>query len=113
MEKTAVMGMLRLVATRAAPHLSSSMPRAMLCSGSELLSGTVKWYDPTKGYGFITQNKDGSDLFCHQTTIEMDGFRQLHEGDLVEYSIKETDRGPQTSSVFVKVSQAPSGDSTE
>merc|ERR1711924_272811 len=99
--------MLRLAASRAAARWMPSMPQASFCSSTDLLSGTVKWYDSSKGYGFITQDKDGSDLFCHQTTIEIDGFRQLHEGDLVEYSVKETDRGPQTASVYIKVSQDP------
>merc|ERR1712224_594479 len=69
--------MLRLAASRAAARWMPSMPQASFCSSTDLLSGTVKWYDSSKGYGFITQDKDGSDLFCHQTTIEIDGFRQL------------------------------------
>eukprot|EP00658_Telonema_sp_P-2_P053388 TRINITY_DN418_c0_g1_i2.p3 TRINITY_DN418_c0_g1~~TRINITY_DN418_c0_g1_i2.p3 ORF type:complete len:107 (-),score=20.15 TRINITY_DN418_c0_g1_i2:281-601(-) len=84
-----------------------SMPHtAWMCSGGRA-TGTVKWYNPVKGYGFITQDQDGSDLFCHQSTIEVDGFRQLFKGDQVEYDVQETDRGPQTAAVYIKVSNAP------
>merc|ERR1712070_626099 len=89
-------------AIRAQPLAS----RFNLCTAARL-TGTVKWYNPVKGYGFIVQDDDGSDIFCHQTSIEMDGFRQLYEGDVVEYETQETERGPQTSSVYVKVSNAP------
>eukprot|EP00656_Telonema_subtile_P005036 TRINITY_DN1228_c0_g1_i1.p1 TRINITY_DN1228_c0_g1~~TRINITY_DN1228_c0_g1_i1.p1 ORF type:complete len:126 (-),score=33.63 TRINITY_DN1228_c0_g1_i1:296-673(-) len=91
--------------TRTAPAMKQ-MQMAFMCSDSRL-TGTVKWYNPIKGYGFITQDKDGSDLFCHQSTIEVDGFRQLFQGDQVEYETQETDRGPQTAAVYIKVSNAP------
>ncbi|PRW63562.1 cold-shock protein [Actinopolyspora mortivallis] len=49
--------------------------------------GTVKWFNPEKGYGFIATD-NGSDVFVHYTAIDMDGFRTLDEGDRVEYEVK-------------------------
>lgn len=46
--------------------------------------GTVKWFDARKGYGFVT-NLNGKDVFVHYTNIQMDGFRLLHEGDIVSF----------------------------
>lgn len=56
--------------------------------------GIVKWFNSKKGYGFITR-EDGRDLFVHQSSIDMPGFRTLNEGDKVSFEIEETDRGPQ------------------
>ncbi|NHD18279.1 MULTISPECIES: cold-shock protein [Actinopolyspora] len=49
--------------------------------------GTVKWFNPEKGYGFIATD-NGSDVFVHYSAIDMDGFRTLDEGDRVEYEVK-------------------------
>ena len=56
------------------------------------MKGTVKWYNPRKGYGFIS-GEDGKDVFVHQTAVPEGIF--LNEGDQVEYEIKETDKGTQ------------------
>ena len=53
--------------------------------------GTVKWFNETKGFGFITQDGGGEDVFCHQTAIQAQGFRTLQEGQAVEFEVK---RGP-------------------
>lgn len=53
-------------------------------------SGKVKWFDTTKGFGFITPEDGSSDVFVHQTAIQMEGFRSLAEGADVEYRV-ETD----------------------
>ena len=50
------------------------------------MKGTVKWFNPQKGYGFINA-EDGTEYFAHQTQIKMDGFRKLDEGDIVEFEI--------------------------
>lgn len=62
------------------------------------MTGTVKWFDERKGFGFIT-SEDGQDIFVHYTSIQADGFKNLSEGDQVEFEINETDRGPQASNV--------------
>jgi CspA family cold shock protein len=68
---------------------------------SERITGTVKWFNTTKGYGFSTR-EDGPDVFVHYSVIQADGFRNLEEGDRVEFSVEESSKGPQASNV-VKV----------
>lgn len=58
-------------------------------------TGTVKWFNVTKGYGFITPDQGGEDLFVHQTAIITDGFRSLKEGEAVEYVVETSDDGRQ------------------
>lgn len=60
--------------------------------------GIVKWFSDSKGYGFITR-ENGEDLFVHYTEITGEGFRTLEEGQRVEYSVEETEKGLQASSV--------------
>lgn len=55
--------------------------------------GTVKWFNATKGFGFITPELGGEDLFVHQTSIQAEGFRSLREGEPVEYNIATGDDG--------------------
>ena len=55
-------------------------------------TGTVKWFDAKKGYGFI-QTDEGADVFVHQSNIRMKGFRFLEEGDVVKYSTAENEKG--------------------
>jgi len=56
--------------------------------------GKVKWFNESKGYGFITPEDGGRDLFCHQTEIRMEGFRTLREGQRVEFTVGEGAKGP-------------------
>jgi CspA family cold shock protein len=60
--------------------------------------GTVKWFNDSKGFGFISQT-EGKDLFVHHTAIRMDGFRSLQEGDKVAFEIVEGPKGPQAANV--------------
>lgn len=60
--------------------------------------GTVKWFDRAKGYGFITVDETGREIFVHYADIEMDGFRLLREGQRVTCEIEESDR-PQARNV--------------
>ncbi len=60
--------------------------------------GTVKWFSPEKGYGFITSG-DGQDVFVHYSSIEMSGFRVLEEGQAVEFTVGTGQKGPQAESV--------------
>jgi CspA family cold shock protein len=61
--------------------------------------GTVKWFNAEKGYGFITVDETGDDVFVHWSAIEMDGFRALEEGQRVEFEIGEGEKGQQAESV--------------
>lgn len=54
--------------------------------------GTVKWFNATKGYGFIAQ-EGGEDVFVHFSAIEMNGYRELHEGQKVQFEVAEDPRG--------------------
>lgn len=63
-----------------------------------MTKGTVKWFNATKGYGFIT-TESGEDVFVHYTGIEMNGFKSLEEGDRVVFEITSGKKGPQASKV--------------
>jgi CspA family cold shock protein len=64
----------------------------------ERIIGTVKWFNGSKGYGFI-EREDGDDVFVHYSEIQTDGFRNLDEGQRVEFTITEGQKGPQASNV--------------
>ena len=66
--------------------------------------GTVKWFNASKGYGFITPSDGGADVFCHHTAIQMDGYKTLNEGDQVEYVVVQGKKGPAADKV-VRVSK--------
>jgi cold shock protein len=59
-----------------------------------MATGTVKWFDPQKGFGFIL-NQSGEDVFVHYTSIDGDGFRCLRNGQVVEYQEMQTGKGLQ------------------
>lgn len=63
--------------------------------------GTVKWFNSTKGYGFITNSETGEDVFVHFTGIVADGYKTLEEGATVTYDVTEGNRGPQATNVIV------------
>jgi len=60
--------------------------------------GTVKWFNATKGYGFIERDS-GGDIFVHFSAINSTGYRELHEGQRVEYTVGQSDKGPQAQEV--------------
>lgn len=64
-----------------------------------MAKGTVKWFNDSRGYGFISQSS-GEDVFVHFTSIEGSGFRTLAEGEEVEFELKETERGVQAANVI-------------
>jgi CspA family cold shock protein len=66
-----------------------------------LAEGVVKWFNANKGYGFI-KREEGQDLFVHFSSITMQGYKTLVEGDKVSFEVEDTDRGPQAKNV-VKV----------
>ncbi len=61
--------------------------------------GIVKWFNAQKGYGFISKDEDGKDLFVHYSDISGDGFKTLEEGAAVEFDVKKGDRGFQAVNV--------------
>ncbi len=64
-----------------------------------MASGTVKWFNDAKGFGFITQDNGGDDVFCHHSVIQGDGFRSLAEGQRVEFDTQKGPKGLQASNV--------------
>jgi cold shock protein len=68
--------------------------------------GTVKWFNPRKGYGFIA-TKDGRDVFVHYASISGDGYKTLAEGDPVTFDVVEGEKGPRAENV---VNQSPPAD---
>jgi CspA family cold shock protein len=66
-----------------------------------MATGTVKWFNNDKGYGFITPEDGGKDLFVHHTGIEGEGFKSLPEGARVEFEATEGQKGPQATTVRV------------
>jgi CspA family cold shock protein len=62
------------------------------------MKGTVKWFNDSKGYGFI-QQPEGDDVFVHFSAIEAEGFRTLAEGEQVEFELRDSDRGLQAANV--------------
>ena len=65
---------------------------------SERINGTVKWFNGTKGYGFLARD-GGDDVFVHFSAIQSDGFRTLQEGQKVEFSIEKGPKGLQAANV--------------
>lgn len=66
-----------------------------------MAQGTVKWFNAEKGFGFIAQSNGGADVFVHHSALQMDGYRELHEGQKVEFDITQGQKGPQADNVSV------------
>src|ERR1035437_7494436 len=62
-------------------------------------TGKVKWFNDQKGFGFITPDEGGKDLFCHHSEIQADGYRSLSEGQAVEYEAIQDTKGPKATKV--------------
>lgn len=62
------------------------------------MKGKVKWFNDSKGYGFITP-EEGSDVFVHHTSVKMEGFKSLKEGDEVEFEVVPSDKGSKAANV--------------
>ena len=65
------------------------------------VSGTVKWFNDSKGYGFIEQ-EGGQDVFVHHTAVQMEGFKTLKEGQKVSMEVSQGDKGPQAENVIAE-----------
>ena len=66
---------------------------------SDLVEGTVKWFNAEKGYGFITPDGGGQDLFVHFSAIQSSGYRSLDEGQTVTFEVTQGQKGPQADQV--------------
>jgi CspA family cold shock protein len=96
--------------TRSTRGLSDQLPWGLpvhdACGGkgnATVASGTVKWFNAEKGFGFISQPDGGADVFVHHTAIQMSGFRSLEEGQTVEFDLQEGPKGLQA--VDVRLAQ--------
>lgn len=61
-------------------------------------TGTVKWFNVKKGYGFISDST-GNDIFVHYSALQMDGFKELKDGETVEFEVVDGEKGPQAANV--------------
>ena len=66
-----------------------------------MATGTVKFFSDSKGFGFITPDAGGKDLFAHHTEIQMDGYKSLKENQKVEFEVREGPKGPAASRIRV------------
>ncbi len=66
-----------------------------------MAKGTVKWFNDSKGFGFIEQEGGGEDVFVHYSAIESDGYRSLKEGQQVEYEVSKENKGLRAANVKV------------
>jgi CspA family cold shock protein len=66
---------------------------------SDRQTGSVKWFNDAKGFGFITPESGGADLFVHFRSIQGNGFKSLQEGQKVEYEVTQGQKGPQADNV--------------
>jgi len=74
-------------------QLEKAQPMSPVATGPRM-SGIVKWFNPTKGFGFITPDNAGLDVFVHQSEIQLPGFRSLAQGEPVEYQLYDGQKGP-------------------
>ena len=64
-----------------------------------MVTGTVKWFNDAKGFGFISQDNGGADVFVHSSAIQGSGFKSLAEGQKVEFELQDGPKGPQAANV--------------
>ncbi|OIJ95712.1 hypothetical protein BIV25_19860 [Streptomyces sp. MUSC 14] len=67
-----------------------------------MATGVVKWFNPDKGFGFIHQDDGGPEVFAHFSAIQSTRFKELYEGDSVEYDVTQGPKGPQAENVVRK-----------
>ena len=69
-----------------------------------MATGTVKWFNDSKGFGFITPSEGGEDLFAHHTAIQMSGFKTLKEGQKVSFEVTAGNKGIKSGQGFYQYS---------
>ena len=67
-----------------------------------MATGTIKWFNESKGFGFITQDDGGADVFVHFSAIQGSGFKSLAEGQPVSFNVENGPKGPQATNVVAK-----------
>ena len=72
-----------------------------------MTTGTVKWFSPVKGYGFISPDDSETEVFVHYSAIDGEGYRNLYEGDKVEFDLVDRGKGPQAQNVSSRRSYGP------
>ncbi len=77
----------------------STAHRLILIGSSCIAEGTVKWFNDSKGFGFITPDEGEKDCFVHYSAIQGDGFKSLAEGDRVQFEVGEGPKGPAAENV--------------
>lgn len=75
------------------------MPDDNFFKESYMATGTVKWFNDAKGFGFITPDEGGDDLFAHFSEIQANGFKSLQEGQKVSFEIKQGPKGKQAATI--------------
>lgn len=65
-----------------------------------MATGTVKWFNDSKGYGFITPSDGSKDVFVHHSAIKADGYKSLKEGQKVSYDTEQGPKGPSATNVI-------------
>jgi cold shock protein len=80
------------------PHISSVFYQGVNATMSERVTGTVKWFNSSKGFGFI-EREGGPDVFVHFSAIQMSGYKSLNEGQVVEFTIEKGPKGLQAANV--------------
>jgi CspA family cold shock protein len=78
---------------------SCFFPQIFTGGEQDMFTGTVKWFNATKGFGFIVQDNGGKDVFVHHSAIQVEGYRSLDEGQRVEYEVEQTPTGPAAANV--------------
>ncbi|MFB6286977.1 MAG: cold-shock protein [Candidatus Bipolaricaulia bacterium] len=64
-----------------------------------MATGTVKWFNDAKGFGFIEQDNGGDDVFVHFSAVNMEGYKTLREGQAVSFDVEQDEKGPRAANV--------------
>jgi cold shock protein len=81
------------------PSITNYFFQGVLNEMSERITGTVKWFNGSKGYGFIAR-EEGPDVFVHHSAVMMEGYRNLMEGQMVEFNVEDSPKGLQAVNVI-------------